>query len=819
MSASVPENKPKTSWLDRAVLSSVHLDVEKTLYLVFIVLAILTRFWALGDRGMSHDESLHTYYSWSLYKGGGFSHTPLMHGPFLFHINALIYSLFGADDFTARISVAIFGVALVGLPYVMRRWLGRIGGLVASFLLLISPSIWYHGRYIRDEAYMLVWAVLIAWAIFAYLQKGGNKWLYLIAGSLAFGFLSMESTFILAVIFGLFVAVTALIELSKNQNFWVGIFGRAVLGLAVAALIAIAVVVVQALLMGAVGLGPGDPMPFPLPLQPLQPGLPIEFSAQLMYWLQMAGGAARVLLFTLMPAMAIAVAVYFWLKFILPDRLRESPSFDLAALILTMSLFMLSAGALVVFNPAWKLFFNSDFVNVTFFQDGNFPTNDIGPVMRLAALFGAFAAASIAIGWWWKRRVWLIATAIFLGITIPFFTTFFTNGVGLGTGFVGSLGYWLEQQGVQRGSQSIYYYFVVTPIYEYLPLLISSIAAIFYTVRGIRNWRRGAKSAADWDLRLIAPFLIWWCFASWAAFSYAGEKMPWLMVYLALPMVLLSGKFLGDWFERIPWRSFVTERWWLAALLLAAAVVSGAWLIGALQKAFTGQQLDNLSAFGAWFAALVVLAFALWGLWRMSPRPTWQTLLRLAALMGLLVLTVLTIRTGWIWNFITYDSALEYGVYAHGGPGLKVAMKQIEELSQRSAGGLNARVGFDAESSWPYYWYLRDYPNKFQYADSPSRSDLDAPIIIASDQTWNVVDSALKRTHTYWQGHRIWWPMEDYKVFADCPFNEIDPSTGAAISLAAYDENGDSTIDATEKRNGQARCTLQSLRKLPEDLG
>ncbi len=116
------------------------------------------------------------------------------------------------------------------------------------------------------------------------------------------------------------------------------------------------------------------------------------------------------------------------------------------------------------------------------------------------------------------------------------------------------------------------------------------------------------KSAADWDVRLIVPFLIWWCFASWLAFSYAGEKMPWLMVYLALPMVCLSGKFLGEWFERIPWRSFITERWWLAALLLAAAIVSGAWLIGNLQKAFSGQQLDSLSAFAAWFAALVVLA-------------------------------------------------------------------------------------------------------------------------------------------------------------------------------------------------------------------
>ncbi|HSD84446.1 MAG TPA: flippase activity-associated protein Agl23, partial [Anaerolineae bacterium] len=818
MSASVPVNESKISWLDRAVLSAFKLDVEKTLYLLFFVLAILTRFWGLGDRGMSHDESLHTYYSWNLYKGGGFSHTPLMHGPFKFLANALIYSLLGADDFTARISVAIFGVALVILPYFLRRWLGRTGGLVASFMLLISPSIWYHGRYIRDEAYMLVWGTLIVWATLAYLHQRSNKWLYLIAGSLAFGFLSMESTFILAVIFGSFISVVALIELSKHKDFWSGIVGRALLGLAVAALIAIGIVVLQTQLMGALGLGPGDPMPFPQPPAPIQEGVPIEFSAQLLYWLQMAGGAAKVLLFSLVPAIAIAVAIYYWFKFILPDRLRESPAFDLAAVILTISLFMLSAGALVAFNPAWKLFTGKEFVDVAFFTDGNFPTNDIGPVMRLAALFGAFAAVSVAIGWWWRRRVWLIATALFLGITIPFFTTFFTNAVGLGTGFVGSLGYWLEQQGVQRGSQPIYYYFAVTPFYEYLPMLISSIAAIYYLVRGFRNWRQGGKITADWDLRLVVPFLIWWCFASWLAFSYAGEKMPWLMVYLALPMIMLSGKFLGERFERIPWRSFITERWWLAALLLAAAIVSGAWLISNLQRSFSGQQLDSLTAFGAWFAALIVLAFALWGLWRMTPRPTWQTLLRLAALMGLLLLTVLTVRTGWIWNYINYDSALEFGVYAHGGPGLKIAMKQIEDLSQRTAGGLNIRIGFDSESSWPFYWYLRDYPNKFEYGTSPSRGDLDAPIIITSDKTWNIVDSVLNRTHTYWQGHRIWWPMEDYKFLADCPPSEVNPATGASENLIAYDENGDGTIDATEKRNGQSRCTAYSLRRLPQNL-
>ena len=61
--------------------------------------------------------------------------------------------------------------------------------------------------------------------------------------------------------------------------------------------------------------------------------------------------------------------------------------------------------------------------------------------------------------------------------------------------------------------------------------------------------------------------------------------------------------------------------------------------------------------------------------------------------------------------------------------------------------------------------------------------------------------------------------MEDYKFMADCPPNEIDATTGAAIPVSAYDENGDGTIDANEKRNGRSRCTLYSLKQLPQNLG
>ena len=132
--------------LDRPVGSLVKWDWEKTLYALLIMLALVTRLWGLGDRVQSHDESIHTRYSWNLYSGRGFAHDPLMHGPLLFHATAFSYFLFGDNDYTARVPVALMGVALVAFPYLLRRWLGRTGALATSFLLLISPAITYYSR-------------------------------------------------------------------------------------------------------------------------------------------------------------------------------------------------------------------------------------------------------------------------------------------------------------------------------------------------------------------------------------------------------------------------------------------------------------------------------------------------------------------------------------------------------------------------------------------------------------------------------------------------------------------------------------------------
>lgn len=85
---------------------------EQATIIVLSLAAIFTRFTGLGERVMSHDESLHVYYSWLLSAGKGFVHNPMMHGPFLFESTALMNFLFGANDFTSRMVPAILGTLI-----------------------------------------------------------------------------------------------------------------------------------------------------------------------------------------------------------------------------------------------------------------------------------------------------------------------------------------------------------------------------------------------------------------------------------------------------------------------------------------------------------------------------------------------------------------------------------------------------------------------------------------------------------------------------------------------------------------------------------
>ena len=86
----------------------IHITGLHVLIVLIIVFTCVTRFYHLDTKPYHHDESLYAYESWKLFEGYSYRYNPMLHGPFLFYMNAVIYGFFGDSNYTARISSASF---------------------------------------------------------------------------------------------------------------------------------------------------------------------------------------------------------------------------------------------------------------------------------------------------------------------------------------------------------------------------------------------------------------------------------------------------------------------------------------------------------------------------------------------------------------------------------------------------------------------------------------------------------------------------------------------------------------------------------------
>ena len=134
------------------------------------------------------------------------------------------------------------------------------------------------------------------------------------------------------------------------------------------------------------------------------------------------------------------------------------------------------------------------------------------------------------VGVTWRGGVWLVCAGIFYLVWLALYTTIFTNWAGVFSGAWQSMGYWIAQQEVARGNQPWYYYLVGIPVYELLPVAAGILAGVYYIVK------RDALGVA----------LAVWAGATLLAYTVASEKMPWLLVNITVPFILLAGKFLGE---------------------------------------------------------------------------------------------------------------------------------------------------------------------------------------------------------------------------------------------------------------------------------
>jgi uncharacterized protein (TIGR03663 family) len=210
-------NNTFTRWLSQSIL----LNWETIAWVLIFILAVFTRFYMLGDRTMSHDESLHTVFSNKLAQTGDFKHNPMMHGPILFHATALSYQLFGTSDYSARIYPAVLGVMMVMFPLLLRRWLGRSGALLAGMMILGSPLLLYYNRYIREDTPAMIATMIMFYATIMYTngppqQRGRAHWLYVLAAANLWNLGSKETGFFYVAIFGAFLTLYLIVRMIQH---------------------------------------------------------------------------------------------------------------------------------------------------------------------------------------------------------------------------------------------------------------------------------------------------------------------------------------------------------------------------------------------------------------------------------------------------------------------------------------------------------------------------------------------------------------------------------------------------------------------------
>ncbi len=683
---------------------------EGSLFILFVLLALGLRLWELDGRAMHYDEALHVHYGWRLAQGEGYSHSPWMHGPFQVHFTALIFKIFGDSDFIARLGYAFFGAALVGLPYFLRGYLGRAGALTVSLLLVVSPTLLYFSRFGRNEIIMAFWAVALLILMWRYLNEGKNRYLYLASAVLALAFATKETAYILVLIFGAFfflMSLTELIPWTIGRLRLSDLRGPAALLVLLVTLTlpqwsALLSIPLNGLGVQLVSEGVGD-VGLPVWGEPF-----ISFPIIRLHW------ALDIAVLTAMVIVPLGAILDF-------RTLRRRIRWLVPVAILALLIYAFVS-----------------FANGIIARDY---------LISFGILFTALIV-STAVGIMWCWRVWLVCAGIFYFIWAGLYTSvfglfvqhhgycpaelggFYSNLCGrLGGLFTGSwqgMGYWLTQQDVARGGQPWYYYLLLGSTYEFLPFLVAIVAVFYYLRKG----------------EMLGLMLVFWSLLSLAAYTVAGEKMPWLIVNIAVPFLLLAGKFIGDIIEGVHWQRLlpsVGPRPHLPAsgessgpdISRRGELISHLRRYGSKAIASTTQLspiilfvLTPVLVIGGFYLLLRILdhgsigsaqgwailsgeLLLLVGITYLVLKWPTQQALRLGGLgLGIIVLAF-SIFVGFRASYSDNDSPVEMLVYAQGSADVR---KMAKRLNDQIVGKSEVEqiVDVDYELWYPFQWYVRD---------------------------------------------------------------------------------------------------------------
>ncbi len=734
----ITQRLPRVGWLEAA-------------FLALLAVSLAMRLWELDGRAMHYDEAIHLHQSWQLANMVEYVHSPWMHGPLQIEMTAVVFWLLGDTDTTARLAYALFGVALVAVPYFLRRYLGDWGALFTAVMLAASPALLYFARFGRNDILMAFWSAALLTLFWRYVHEERDRYLYLAAGLLALMFATKETAYFVTLIFGGIAFLLALphwAAVATRREKLAGAAGPAgfflllftltlpqwsALGGMFQDLLGLDLLSRGGESTGIVGAPHWGGPELLLPVAAFPPAIhglvALMAAAGVVAWAWAAGFPGRGLAAAVLPPLGISAGAVALLT--RPLGVWAVDGFICLALAATsaavlvveprgwrsrlaagMILSGLAAVYVVLFTPSVNLAGQVHAllptgINVMMSSNG-IPWNYVSALGIITALL----LASLVLGLAWRAGVWLTCAAIFYSLWLVCYTTLFTNWAGILTGFWQSMGYWIAQQDVARGNQPWYYYMVELSVYETLPLTFGLAAALYFL-----------RKADTFGLVLAV-----WAALTLAAYTVASEKMPWLVVNITLPFIFLAGKFLGELLTRVRWKTALRHGTALILIIVPAGIAVGVYLA----RDYLAEDIALSWPHWAILLGLALLA-VVWACLVRAERAGRGLALTGLGLAGLLLGFTLysSLRAAYTFD----DSNLEILAYAQGSADLKTVYAMLREGAALSpdgripspyqgegrripspyegegqgGGGMgNPRVLVDYDTWYPFQWYVRN---------------------------------------------------------------------------------------------------------------
>ena len=643
-----------------------------------VLLGALLRFIDLGAKPLHWDESLHAYFSmqllhnnienwsWCAKNGAGcYRYDPLLHGPFQFHAIAFVYLIsqwLGAPDHginttTVRIAAATCGTIIVFLPYYLRHYLGKVGAWLACFLIAVSPSLVYYSRFAREDIYMACFTLLFIVSVVQYIRTRKVSWIILAALGFVLSYATKEATFLSIAVFGSFAGALVVWELATQLAGRMQFAAPTIVPGTETTPVDVESVLAGSTAPDTTGTTPetvSPPTSVTLPYERFSDDPPVQPRPAPQNRLLVYSFVALALLIYFVIIGIPGILVLNWTKSVSLYTNQSAANLNTAQAVVdrlksaTMMVipFLGIVLALVVCYLLWREL-----------SDKFLPGSRRGLAAKINPSKQRLLDTILTMPW----THWFFALIIGWFVFMLLFTDLFTYLPGIGDGVWQGIFYWITQQTVARGGQPWYYYFMLIPLYEQIGLIFGIVGIVYSLLHPTR-------------FRL---FLIYWFIGNFFIYTWAGEKMPWLVIHITMPMMLLAA---------IGLRPIVEHLW---------------------------QRIQAISAHRALRRAQDVQQGSLPASVRPMPKAAFKTATALFGICVAILALILTLQNMYQVTFDhPADAKTEMLVYVQTTPYVNTVMDKIAELDQKYYGGqYTIPIGVTADASWPFSWYLRDYKN------------------------------------------------------------------------------------------------------------